>query len=107
MKNTELQSLTNKELAEKLASLKSELFNLRFSHASGSLTNNMELSTCKRNIARVKTVIRQRELGLSKAPEKVAEKKAPAGKKAESEKKVASDKKSTKKSAKVDAEVKG
>ena len=106
MKNTEIQSLTDKELAEKLASLKSELFNLRFSHASGSLTNNMEISTCKRNIARVKTVIRQRELGLSKAPVKVNEKKAATEKKT-AEKKATTEKKSTKKSAKVDAEVKG
>ena len=48
-----------------------------------------KISICKRNIARVKTVIRQRELGLAKAPEKEATKK------------------STKKTAKVDAEVKG
>ncbi len=89
MKNTEIVSLTDKELAEKLASLKSELFNLRFAHASNSLENNMQLQVCKRNIARVKTVIRERELGLAKAPVVTAEKK------------------STKKSAKVDAEVKG
>ena len=88
MKNTELNSLTDKELAEKLASLKSDLFNLRFAHAGGSLENNMQLQVCKRNIARVKTVMRQRELGLVNAPE-------------------AAEKKSTKKSAKVDAEVKG
>ena len=88
MKNLELNSLTNSELAEKLVSLKSELFNLRFTHATGSLTNSSELAICKRNIARVKTVIRQRELGLAQAPEAVA-------------------KKSTKKTAKVDAEVKG
>ena len=88
MKNLELNSLTNKELAEKLVSLKSELFNLRFTHATGSLTNSSELSICKRNIARVKTVIRQRELGLVEAPK-------------------AAPKKTTKKSAKVDAEVKG
>ena len=88
MKNLELNSLTNSELAEKLASLKAELFNLRFTHATGSLTNSSELANCKRNIARVKTIIRQRELGLAQAPEKEA-------------------KKSTKKTAKVDAEVKG
>ncbi len=88
MKNTEISSLTDKELAEKLASLKSELFNLRFTHATGSLTNNMQISICKRNIARVKTVMRQRELGLVEAPK-------------------AAPKKTTKKSAKVDAEVKG
>ena len=89
MKNIDFNSLTNSELVEKLASLKSELFNLRFTHATGSLTNNSELAICKRNIARVKTVIRQRELGLANAPEKEATKK------------------STKKTAKVDAEVKG
>ena len=89
MKTVELNALTDKELVEKLASLKAELFNLRFTHATGSLANSSELSLCKRNIARVKTVIRQRELGLAQAPEKEAVKK------------------STKKAAKVDAEVKG
>ena len=88
MKTVELNALTDKELVEKLASLKAELFNLRFTHATGSLTNSSELNICKRNIARVKTVMRQRELGIAKAPEAVA-------------------KKSTKKTAKVDAEVKG
>ena len=87
MKTTELKVLTNSELAEKLASLKSELFNLRFTHATGSLANSSEIAVCKRNIARVKTIIRQRELGLAEAP-------------------VAAEKK-TKKTAKVDAEVKG
>ncbi len=88
MKTTELNALTNSELAEKLASLKSELFNLRFTHATGSLANSSEIQICKRNIARVKTVIRQRELGLASAP-------------------AAAEKKTTKKTAKVDAEVKG
>ena len=88
MKTTEFSSLTDSELVEKLASLKSELFNLRFTNATGSLTNNSAISVCKRNIARVKTNMRQRELGLAQAP-------------------VAAAKKSTKKTAKVDAEVKG
>ena len=88
MKNVDFNSLTNSELVEKLASLKSELFNLRFTHATGSLTNNSALAICKRNIARVKTVMRQRELGMVDAPK-------------------AAPKKTTKKSAKVDAEVKG
>ena len=89
MKNVDFNSLTNSELVEKLAALKTELFNLRFTHATGSLTNSSELAICKRNIARVKTIIRQRELGLAQAPEKEVTKK------------------STKKTAKVDAEVKG
>ena len=88
MKSTDFNALTDKELVEKLASLKSELFNLRFTHATGSLANNMQISVCKRNIARVKTVMRQRELGMVEAPK-------------------AAPKKTTKKSAKVDAEVKG
>ena len=88
MKSENYASMTDKELATKLSDLKAELFNLRFTHATGSLTNNSQLAICKRNIARVKTVIRQRELGLAQAPEKEA-------------------KKSTKKAAKVDAEVKG
>ncbi len=88
MKSTELNNLTDKELAEKLASLKAELFNLRFSHRAGSLTNASELSLTKRNIARVKTIIRQRELGIAQGPETKETKK-------------------TKKTAKVDAEVKG
>ena len=88
MKSVELNNLTDKELAEKLASLKAELFNLRFTHRAGSLTNSSELSLTKRNIARVKTVIRQRELGIAQGPETKENKKS-------------------KKTAKVDAEVKG
>ena len=88
---TEFSSLTDKELVEKFASLKSELFNLRFTHSTGNLANSSAISACKRNIARVKTVMRQRELGLAKAPEKEVTKKSTK----------------TKKTAKVDAEVKG
>ena len=50
------------ELAEKLKELKSELFNLRFRHASGQLENPVSIRTCKRNIARVNTELRAREL---------------------------------------------
>ena len=84
----DLSSLTDKELAERLTNLKSELFNLRFTHRAGSLENNMALSVCKRNIARVKTIIRQRELGLAVAPVKEDDKK-PAKKAVKSEPKAA------------------
>lgn len=50
------------ELNAKLAELKQELFNLRFSHATGQLTNPMQMKKCKRDIARIKTAIREREL---------------------------------------------
>ena len=64
----EFETLTDAELAKKLEDLKAELFNLRFSQASGSLANPISIRDCKRNIARVNTVMSQRRLGLSKAP---------------------------------------
>ena len=62
MKTTEFRNMTNAELNEKLKALKVELFNLRFSHATGQLTNPMQLNTVKKDIAKVKTVLREREL---------------------------------------------
>ncbi|MBE5764612.1 MAG: 50S ribosomal protein L29 [Clostridiales bacterium] len=62
MKAKEIHNMTNDELATKLAGLKEELFNLRFRHATGQLENPNVLKTVKKDIARVKTVIREREL---------------------------------------------
>jgi len=62
MKAREIHDMTNDELATKLVSLKEELFNLRFQHATGQLENPNVLKTVKKDIARVKTVIREREL---------------------------------------------
>lgn len=61
-----VHELRDEELQEKLNSLKTELFNLRFSHATGQLANPMQLQTVRRDIARVKTVIRERELRAKK-----------------------------------------
>lgn len=58
----ELKELTDEELRRKLRSLKEELFNLRFQHATGQLDNPLRLREVKRNIARVQTLVRQREL---------------------------------------------
>ena len=60
MKVNEIRDLNAGELVEKLASLKQELFNLRFQHAPGQLENPMRIKEVKKSIARVKTV--QREL---------------------------------------------
>ena len=60
MKAQNFASMTDKELANKLADLKAELFNLRFSHATGNLANPLALKACKKDIAKVKTVIRER-----------------------------------------------
>ena len=56
------RDLQDAELNAKLAELKQELFNLRFSHATGQLTNPMQMKKYKRDIARIKTAIREREL---------------------------------------------
>ena len=62
MKGKELHNMTNEELSSKLGELKSELFNLRFRHASCQLDNPMTIASVKKDIARVNTVIREREL---------------------------------------------
>ncbi len=62
MKAAEIRELSVAELNEKLSDLKAELFNLRFQHAINQLDNPMRLSAVKKDIARVKTVIREREL---------------------------------------------
>lgn len=64
----EFRELNAEELTERLAEAKEELFNLRFQAATGQLTNNRRLRTVKRDIARIYTVIRERELGLSVVP---------------------------------------
>lgn len=60
MKANEFKSMTDVELEKKLKDLKSELFNLRFRHASGQLDNPLSIRSCKRDIARVNTEIRAR-----------------------------------------------
>lgn len=81
MKAVNYASMTDKELVNKLADLKAELFNLRFSHATGNLANPLALRNCKKDIAKVKTIIRERELGLAKtSPAPVAETKKVAKK---------------------------
>ena len=76
MKAKELFDMTNKELEVKLDSLKQELFNLRFKHATGQLENANQLNLVKKDIARVKTVLRQRELNISVEPKSKTAKKA-------------------------------
>ena len=63
MKTKELHELTVDELNAKVKELSEELFNLRFRHAIGQLENPASLKTCKKEIARVKTILREKELG--------------------------------------------
>ena len=62
MKANEIRELSPAELNEKLASLKAELFNLRFQHAVNQLDNPMRMKDVKKDIARLKSVIREKEL---------------------------------------------
>ena len=61
MKATEIRDMTQSELNAKLADLKAELFNLRFQHAINQLENPMRIKAVKKDIARIKTVIKARE----------------------------------------------
>ena len=65
---SEFRELGNEDLNARLAEAKEELFNLRFQLATGQLTNNRRIGTVKRDIARIYTVLRERELGLSAVP---------------------------------------
>lgn len=62
MKVNEIRDMTTEELESKVTSLKEELFNLRFQSAMNKLDNPKRIVTVKRSIARIKTVIREREL---------------------------------------------
>lgn len=64
MKASELKELTVEELQTKLTELKEELFNLRFQLAVNQLENTSRIGAVKKDIARVSTVLRQRELGI-------------------------------------------
>ena len=67
MKAIDVHGMTDDELKTKLADLKDELFNLRFRHATNQLDNPMSLKTTKKDIARIKTEIRAREIAKANA----------------------------------------
>ena len=62
MKPSELRDMSDDELQEHLRTARRELFGLRFQHATGELDNTASLATAKREVARVLTVAREREL---------------------------------------------
>jgi large subunit ribosomal protein L29 len=69
MKVRELRDKSDSELIEQERDLREELFNLRFQHATGQLENTMALVRVKRDIARVKTMLRERELARERERE--------------------------------------
>jgi len=66
MKAEKLHALTDHELQQKLEDLKTEFFNLRFQKATGQLANPLSIREVKKDIARVKTILRERELKAAK-----------------------------------------
>ena len=62
MKTKELRELTTEELVKKIEELKEELFNLRFQSASGSLEKPSRIKEIRKTIARIKLIIREREI---------------------------------------------
>ena len=67
MKAESFRDMTSEELDRKLDDLKEELFNLRFQVATGQLDNPMRIPEVRKDIARVKTIMRERELGIKHA----------------------------------------
>ncbi|MEZ4725760.1 MAG: 50S ribosomal protein L29 [Caldilineaceae bacterium] len=65
MTASELKSMTNAELATRLDDAYQELFNLRFQKATGKLTNTARHGQVRKDIARIKTILRERELANS------------------------------------------
>ncbi|WP_100012655.1 50S ribosomal protein L29 [Lentibacillus sediminis] len=65
MKANEIRDLTTAEIEQNVKSLKEELFNLRFQLATGQLENTARLREVRKTIARMKTVVRQRELSVN------------------------------------------
>ena len=63
MKADKLRSMSVEELLKQEKDLKAELFNLRFQSVTGQISNPSRISACRKDIARVKTILRARELG--------------------------------------------
>ncbi|MGB9847222.1 MAG: 50S ribosomal protein L29 [Desulfotomaculales bacterium] len=67
MKAKAFREMTDEELTRKLAESKDELFRLRFQLATNQLDNPMRIKEVRKNIARIKTVLKERELGINRA----------------------------------------
>jgi len=65
MKASEFRNLTTAEIEQKVSGFKEELFNLRFQLATGQLDNPTQIGRVRKSIARAKTVLTERELGIS------------------------------------------
>jgi large subunit ribosomal protein L29 len=66
MKASEIRGLSDEEIKQREQELAKELVNLKFQHSTGQLENTMRIPQVKRDLARVKTILRERALGLGK-----------------------------------------
>ena len=66
MKANEIRDLTTAEIEQKVKALKEKLFNLRFQLATGQLENTTRIREVRKSIARMKTVVREREIAANK-----------------------------------------
>ena len=100
----QLRGLDDTKLADELRKAKEELFNLRFQSATGQLDNHGRLRAVKRDIARIYTEMRERELGIGSAPvpEPVVEETKPEKKAKKADKADKADDKAEKKAKKAD-----
>ena len=73
MNNTEIRKLSTEELNKKIAEYKEELFNLRFSQATGNLEKPSRIRELRKLVARMKTIIRERELNNQEVLWKIEE----------------------------------
>ncbi len=71
MKASEIRELTSDEMRQRLGEFTEELFNLRFQHATDQIENPMKLRYVKKDIARTKTILKERELVSSRESEVV------------------------------------
>ena len=62
MKAKEIREMSREEMVQKLEELKKDLFNLRFQHATNQLDNPIKIVAVKRDIARINTIIREKEI---------------------------------------------
>ena len=78
---SDLDTMDNEKLADELAKAKAVLFNLRFSQATGQLEDHGRFRAVKKDIARIYTIVRERELGIRTAPSNEKPSKAEKAKK--------------------------
>ena len=68
-RSAELRDLVNEELESRLAEARAELFNLRFQHVTGQLDNYARLGQVRKDVARITTILREREIAAAEAEE--------------------------------------